>query len=71
MSYCPLELPPEGLEIFRDVAAAALARGESEAAAERRAWKIVRKSYRRHRGGWIRRKPPKQSYAARGRVIRI
>jgi len=71
VSDCPFTLPPRGQEIYREVFDAAKNRGATDVQAAKRAWKIVRRSYRKKGDRWLARKPAKESYAAHGRVIKI
>lgn len=67
---CPFTLPPHGQEIYREVFDNAKANDATDMEAVRRAWKVVKHTYRRKGDRWLRKKPPKGRVAVRGRNIK-
>lgn len=77
----PIEtLPPHAQAIWEEVYEGALARkgatrvdatDSEKSSAAKQAWSVVKKSYCKKNGRWVRRKPKKSHYAARGRVYKF
>lgn len=68
---CPFTLPPKAQEIYREVFDAAKERGDTDIQAAKKAWKVVKCTYRKKGDRWVVRKAPKCRLTARGRIITV